>query len=105
MKKKIEALIQKPSKSAMQSGYMVKNYWELKFLQISKINIDPLMGWTGSNDTNKQVTLKFQSKEEAEFYAKSNNISYKILNEKVKKIKPKSYADNFSFKRKGLWTH
>ena len=104
-KKQIEALIYKPAKSAMQSGYLVKDFWELKFLQNSKINIDPLMGWSGSSDTRKQIILKFQSCDEAIEYAENNNISYKLLDEKSKKIKPKSYADNFSYKRKGLWTH
>ena len=63
------------------------------------------MGWSGSNDTLKQINLKFHSKEEAIDYAELHSLKYRILNNNIKKIKPKSYADNFSFKRKGLWSH
>ncbi len=105
MTSKIEALIYKPSKTAMQSGYKTKDYWELKYLQTSKVFLDPLMGWSGSNDTKKQIILKFDTCEEAIGYAERNGIVYKIIKEKKKNIKPKSYAENFSFKRKGMWTH
>ncbi len=102
---KSKALIYKPTKSAMQSGYAVKDYWELKILSSSKLNLDPLMGWVGSNDTSKQVILKFKNLEEAQEYAENNNISYRVLKEAKRTIKPKSYAENFSFKRKGQWSH
>ena len=49
--------------------------------------------------------LKFNSKEEAIDYADLHSLKYRILNNNTKTIKPKSYADNFSFKRKGLWSH
>ena len=102
---KTKALIYKPAKNAMQSGYAVKDYWELKFLQSSPLNLDPLMGWVGSDDTSKQVILKFKSLDEAKEYADNNNISYRVLKQAKKSIKPKSYAANFDFKRKGQWTH
>ena len=53
----------------------------------------------------KQIVLKFNSKEEAIDYAELHSLKYRILNNNSKTIKPKSYADNFSFKRKGLWSH
>ena len=102
---KIRALIYKPSKNAMQSGYAVKDFWELKFLQTLQLNLDPLMGWVGSNETSKQVSLKFATLEEAKEYAENNDISYRVLKEAKRALKPKSYADNFAFKRKGQWTH
>ena len=55
MSKKTEALIYKPTKNAMQSGYVSKNHWELKYLHVSKVKLDPLMGWAGSSDTKKQI--------------------------------------------------
>ena len=45
------------------------------------------------------------SKEEAIDYAELHSLNFRILNNNTKTIKPKSYADNFSFKRKGLWSH
>ena len=58
---KTKALIYKPAKNAMQSGYVVNDFWELKFLQNAPLNLDPLMGWVGSNDTSKQIILKFST--------------------------------------------
>ena len=83
----------------------LNKFWILKYISNSKTNLDPLMGWSGSNDTSKQIILKFNSKEEAIDYAELHSLKYRILNNNTKKIKPKSYADNFSFKRKGLWSH
>ena len=45
------------------------------------------------------------SRDEAKEYADNNNISYRVLKEIKKSIKPKSYADNFAFDRVGSWTH
>tara|TARA_B100001741_G_C16124518_1_gene401585 strand:- start:63 stop:383 length:321 start_codon:yes stop_codon:yes gene_type:complete len=102
---KTKAIIYKPAKNAMQSGYAVKDFWELKFLQVAPLNLDPLMGWVGSDDTSKQVVLKFTTLNEAKEYADNNNISYRVIKEPKRSIRPKSYASNFDYKRKGLWTH
>ena len=103
--KKVDVIIYKPSKTAMQSGNVIKDYWEIKYLPNSKVSLDPLMGWSGSADTRKQVILKFETCKDAIQYAEKNKISYRIINEQKRKIKPKSYAVNFSFNRKDLWTH
>ena len=101
----IVAVIYKPTKTAMQSGYIVNDKWVLKFLPKTKIHLDPLMGWSGSDDTSKQVILKFDNLEEAEEYAKFKGLKYRVLPLSSKNIKPKSYAENFSFNRKVMWTH
>ena len=82
----------------MQSGLATNKFWILKYISYSKTNLDPLMGWSGSDDTSKQIVLKFNSKEEAIDYAELHSLKYRILNNNSKTIKPKSYADNFSFK-------
>ena len=105
MSNNLDVVIYKPTKSAMQSGLATNKFWILKYISYSKTNLDPLMGQSGSNDTSKQINLKFNSKEEAIDYAEPHSLKYRILNNNSKKIKPKSYADNFSFKRKGLWSH
>ena len=101
----IDVIILKPTKSAMQSGVATNKFWVLKYVNKSKTNLDPLMGWSGSDDTSKQINLKFDTKEEAIDYAELNSLTYRVLKSNTKSIKPKSYADNFSYNRKGLWSH
>ncbi len=78
----------------MQSGRGKLKKWVLEFLTKDS-SINPLMGWESSTDTLGEVVLKFSSKEKAIEYAKSNNISYTIVEPKKTKFVIKSYADNF----------
>ena len=55
--------------------------------------------------TKPKDASDINSKEEAIDYAELHSLNFRILNNNTKTIKPKSYADNFSFKRKGLWSH
>ena len=57
------ARIFKPGKTAMQSGKAKTDEWILEFYSAEEKKIDPLMGWTGSGDTQSQVKLKFLSKD------------------------------------------
>ena len=93
------ARIYKPAKNAMQSGRAGQKDWVLKFEPQAPQRPDPLMGWMGSSDTLRQVTLTFDTREEAEAYAKRRGIEYVVEPPHVQKIKPKSYADNFRFDR------
>ena len=104
---KMVARIFKPSKSAMQSGMGQTHTWILELEYDMSKSIDPLMGWTGSNDTNSQIQIKFQTKEAAIEYAKSNGIPFTILNHNHRKqiIRENGYGDNFSFNKKIPWTH
>ena len=52
-----------------------------------------------------QFKIKFDSKDDAVRYAEKNSIKYTLSEPKERKIKPKAYADNFSFNRKETWTH
>ena len=85
MSDNIDVVIYKPTKSAMQSGSTNK-FWILKYISYSKTNLDPLMGWSGSDDTSKQINLKFNSKEEAIDYAELHSLKYRILNNNTKKL-------------------
>ena len=58
MSASIDVIILKPTKSAMQSGVATNKFWVLKYVNKSKTNLDPLMGWSGSDDTSKQINLK-----------------------------------------------
>jgi len=89
------AIIYKPTKTSMQSGRAKTKKWILKFKD-KKPGINPLMGWESSTDTNGEVNLEFSTIENAIKYAKKNKISYEIVEQKIRKIIKKSYADNFT---------
>ena len=96
----------KEPRSAMQSGPGAGEEWVLRFPASQKLRIDPLMGWAGSGDTQKQVCLSFPSQEAAIAYAEANGIAYEVeVPPPVKPIRPKVYADNFRFGRPENWTH
>ena len=99
------AIIHRPAKSAMQSGLANTRDWVLEFAASSPREIEPLMGWTSSADTRRQVTMHFPSKEEAIAYAERHGIAYRVERLKERQVRPKSYADNFRFDRRVPWSH
>ena len=78
-----KAKIYIPTKTAMQSGRGKLKKWVLEFTTKDP-SINPLMGWESSTDTLGQVILQFPSKEKAIEYAKSNDISYTVIEPKKK---------------------
>ena len=103
----MRAKIYKPSKTAMSSGLAKTKSWVLEFIQETTSEIDPLMGWTSSGDTQSQVTLKFGSKQAAIDYAREHGIDAQILEPKQRKFNVRSggYGENFATNRRGAWTH
>jgi hypothetical protein len=89
-----KAKIYIPSKSAMQSGKGKNDKWLLEFNN-NRTENDHLMNWISSNDTQSQVKIFFNTKDEAIAYAKKNNIKFDIIEPKKSKLIIKSYADNF----------
>jgi hypothetical protein len=67
--------------------------------------IEPLMGYTSSTDTETQVNLYFDTLEEAEAYALRAGIPYRVQRPHDPTVKRASYSDNFRFDRKTPWTH
>ena len=98
------AHIFKPAKTAMQSGTARTEEWILDLGPAAR-EIDPLMGWSGTRDTNAQVMLSFATKEEAVAYAERNGIAFVLSEPQTLKPVRKSYSDNFKFGRLGSWTH
>ncbi len=94
-----EVRIYKPSKSAMQSGRINTRQWVLEYEPGSRKKTDPLMGWIGSADTRGQIQLHFNSREEAVAFAKKNGLTFSLQDSKPARVKPKNYAENFSFRR------
>lgn len=99
------ARIYKPSKNAMQSGQGRSKEWVFEYEPAAPREIDPLMGWTSSTDTQSQVHLRFDSKEDAIAYATRNGIPYSVQEEAQKTMRKKSYAENFAYGRRKMWTH
>ena len=99
------ARIFKPARTAMQSGEARTKEWVLEFAPASPRSADPLMGWTSSRDTQTQVRLEFDTKEEAIAYATREGLAYTVVDPKPRKPIRKSYADNFLYGRIGNWTH
>ncbi len=101
----MRALIYQPTKNAMQSGRAKTKNWILEFDPNSARTRDPLTGWTGSNDVQAQVKLKFANKANAERYAKRHEIEYQVIETAPRIRQSKSYSDNFSVDRRQSWTH
>ena len=92
-------------KTATQSGAASAGTWILDW-QPQKEVTEPLMGWWGSDFTQGQVALKFDTSEQAIAYAEANGIEYQVERPPAKHpIKPKVYADNFRYGRTENWTH
>jgi len=93
-----EARIYRPAKTAMQSGRNNTKQWILEFEPAEARRADALMGWISSGDTNAQVRLRFATKEDAVAYADKHGLSYQVQAPKARRIKPKNYSDNFSYR-------
>ncbi len=56
---------------------------------------DPLTGWAGSGDTETQLRLHFDSKNEALAYAASKGLDVHLVPAPPVQLKLQAYADNF----------
>jgi hypothetical protein len=84
----------------MQSGRAKTKAWKLTFEESNPKFVENLMGWIGGSDTQAdQVELSFPSKEDAIAYAEKHGLHYRVSDPKTRRIKPKSYADNFKYNR------
>jgi ETC complex I subunit-like protein len=99
------ARIYKPAKTAMQQGGAGTREWVLDYEPASPREIEPLMGWTSSDDTRSQIRMQFATLEEAVAYATRHGIPFRVDEPKKMELKPKAYADNFKFGRLDRWTH
>jgi hypothetical protein len=84
----------------MQSGLHSTKEWRLEFIPESPRFIEPIMGWTGAKDMlANQVTLHFDSKEEAIKYANKYNITFKVEepNQPLPK-RSRTYVQNYSYR-------
>lgn len=91
----MSARIYQRLKNAMQSGRYRVGQWTFEFEPADAQRADPLMGWAGSSDTNRQLRLTFPSLEAAKSYAEKQGIAYHVVPGPEPKLKIQAYADNF----------
>ena len=103
----MRARIYKPAKTAMSSGTAKTKSWILEYAPASAREVDPLMGWTSSTDTQAQVKMRFASKEAALDYAKEHGIDATVTEPHGRKpnIRAGGYGENFATNRRSPWTH
>ena len=103
----MRARIYQPSRSATSSGTAKTKHWVLEFAPEAPREVDPLMGWTSSADTQAQVRLRFDTKEAALDYASEHGIDAQVFEPHKRRtnIRPRGYGENFATDRKGAWTH
>eukprot|EP00741_Cyanophora_paradoxa_P008114 tig00001229_g7851.t1 len=96
---KRKAIIYRPTPNPMQQGRGDKTQqWKLRF-EPGQRWVNPLMGWTSTNDTLGQTNLFFQSRDAAVSYAERNGLDFTIEDtpqEEEHVIHP--YASNFKWK-------
>lgn len=91
----------------MSSGTAKTKHWVLEYVSESARDVDPLMGWTSSSDTQSQVRLTFETKEAALDYAADRGLDVTVTEPKKRSanIRPGGYGENFATNRRGSWTH
>lgn len=82
-------------RNATQSGKARSGRWLLEFERQQPQRPDPLTGWAGSGDTNTQVRLTFDTKDEALAYAQRNGLTVHLVPAPPVSLKIQAYADNF----------
>jgi hypothetical protein len=87
--------ILQPSKTAMQSGRAKTQRWRLEYEIETPRRPEPLMGWISSGDTLNQVSLSFETKEDAIAFAERKGWEYTVQDPPLRRVRPRNYADNF----------
>ncbi|MEM8980439.1 MAG: ETC complex I subunit [Pseudomonadota bacterium] len=103
----MRARVFQPAKTAMSSGTAKTKRWVLEFAPTGGKDVDPLMGWTSSSDTQSQVRLSFDTRKEALDYAKEHGLEVQVQEPQSRKpnVRAGGYAENFAVDRRGAWTH
>ena len=103
----MRARIYQPARNAMTSGQARTKTWVLEFAPDGGKAIDPLMGWTGSADTQQQVRIRFSTQQALLDYAAERGIEATVTEPHKRKfnVRPGGYGENFAPGRRSAWTH
>ena len=77
------AIIYRPARSAMTSAPR-PNYWVLEFEPSRPPQIEPLMGYTSSNDPYRSIRLKFPDRDSAVEFAEQQDWRYFVREDFVR---------------------
>jgi len=91
----MKARIHQRPKSSMQSGKAKVGQWLLDYEPVEAKRLDPLTGWAGSGDVDRQVRLAFDDLDAAVAYATAHGMDYDIVRLGASSLKLQAYADNF----------
>jgi hypothetical protein len=89
------ARIVQEQRKTTQSGKAQAGGWTLEFERQQAQRADPLTGWNGSGDTNTQIRIRFDTKEEALAYAERKGLTVHLVPAAPVSLKLQAYADNF----------
>jgi hypothetical protein len=89
------ARIIEEQRKTTQSGKAKVGRWTLEIERKEALQPDPLTGWAGSGDTETQLRLSFDSKDEALAYARSKGLDVHLIPAPPVVLKLQAYADNF----------
>lgn len=82
------ARIFQPGRSVMTSARVKPQPWRLVFERRTPPFIEPLMGYTGGDDTLTQVALDFPTLEAAIAFAERQSLDYDVLNVPSERPRP-----------------
>lgn len=89
------ARIIEEQRKTTQSGKAKTGRWTLEMERTEAMRPDPLTGWAGSGDTETQLRMIFDTKDEALAFAKKKGLSVELIPAPVTTLKIQAYADNF----------
>ena len=89
------ARIIEEQRKTTQSGKAKAGRWTLEIERKEALKPDPLTGWAGSGDTETQLRLSFDSKDEALAYANAKGFDVHVVPAPPVVLKLQAYADNF----------
>ncbi len=88
----VDVRIYKPSRNIMQSASNAESQWHVAYNKVEKKQTDPIMGWTSSSQTSRQMDMVFESLEEAKKYCDDKKLSYIIIKPSERKVNIHPYA-------------
>ena len=89
------ARIVQEQRNTTQSGKAREGRWLLDYERTQPQRPDPLTGWSGSGDTDTQIRLSFDTKEEALAFARRKGLEVHLIPSPPVALKLQAYADNF----------
>jgi hypothetical protein len=81
--------IWRPARSVMQAARTRARPWRLAFEPTRASFIEPLMGWTGSDDPFAQVRLAFPTRAAAVAYAERHGLAYRVIEPAPERPQPR----------------